>query len=310
MKQPLFVSHDGAIDELVALALLAVSPDVELRGVSLVHADCLAEPTWILQRRLLDRLGRSDVRSSLSNARGWNPFPWEYRRDSLRLEAIAETQKIPVPTLPKRPDGEAHLIAELERGALTLLVLGPMTPVQLALEARPDLHGRVERIVWSGGAIDVPGNLDPSTVPGLPPNRRAEWNVYCDPFALDWLLRETAIPLTLVPLDVTDRAPLDEGFLADLARIDTPAARFASQAYALIENQPLYRLWDMTAAAWALAPKLFHQPERVGLAVDLWGGDQGATHRSPSGREVSVVLDFAQGAGPLHAWILERMRRV
>jgi len=307
-QPPLFVSHDGAIDELVALALLAVSTDVKLRGVSLVHGDCLAEPTWALQRRLLDRLGRPDLRASLSNARGWNPFPWEYRRDSLRLEEIAELQGLPVPPPPSRPDGERHLIEELERGPLTLLVLGPLTPVQLALEGRPDLHSRIERIVWSGGAIDVPGNIDPATLPGLPPNRRAEWNVYCDPFALDWLLGETEIPLTLIPLDVTDRAPLAEDFLADLARIDTRVARFASQAYALIENQPLYRLWDMTAAAWALAPELFRQPERFGLAVDLWGNEQGATRRSADGREVDAVLDFADGAGPLHAWILDRSR--
>ena len=65
----------------------------------------------------------------------------------------------------------------------------------------------------------------------------------------------------------------------------------------------------MTAAAWALAPELFRQPERFGLAVDLWGDDQGATRRSVGGREVAAVLDFAAGAGPLHAWILDRVRR-
>lgn len=309
MSRSLFISHDGAIDELVALAAVAVCEDVELRGISLVHGDCLAEPTWAAQQRILRLLGREDVRCSLSDARGWNPFPWEYRRDSLRLHEIAALKGVAAEPPPNRPDGEQHLQEALEAGPLTLLVLGPLTPLKMALEARPELQRRVERVVWSGGAVDASGNLDAATLPGLPPNERAEWNAYCDPFALDWLLRETEIPFTLIPLDLTDRAPLEPGFLARLGGMASPAARFASQAYDLIEHQPLYRLWDMTAAAWALTPDLFAEPESLRLEVDLWGSEQGALRRADGAREVPAVLDFAVGVNELHDWILRRFRK-
>lgn len=309
MSRAVFISHDGAIDELVALAAVALAEDIELRGISLVHGDCLAEPTWAAQQRILELLGRSDVRTSLSNARGWNPFPWEYRQDSLRLNEITDLQELEAPPPPRRPDGEQHLHEALEDGLLTLLVLGPLTPVQLALQGRPELQSHVERIVWSGGAIDAVGNIDPATLPGLPLNQRAEWNAYCDPFALDWLLRETEIPFTLIPLDLTDQAPLDTNFLDALGRLDTPAARFASQAYALIENQPLYRLWDMSAAAWALAPALFAAPVKLRLAVDIWGDEQGGLGRVQDGREVEAVMGFSAGVGALHEWILQRLSR-
>src|SRR5690606_37098222 len=125
---------------------------------------------------------------------------------------------------------------------------------------------------------------------------------------LDWLLRRTAIPLTIVPLDLTDRVPLDPGFLADLARQTSPAGRFASQAYGLIREQPLYRLWDVTAAATVLAPELFEQPRRIPLQVELWGAEQGSLRSAPGARKADGVLNFAHGADRLYDWILTRLR--
>ena len=304
MSPGLFVSHDGAIDELVALALLASAPEIRLRGVSLIHADCLAEPAWSAQAKILRLLGRDAGPCSLSDARPWNQFPWEYRRDSLLLEAIEALEGLAAPPPPDRPDGEERLRQALAEEPATVLALGPLTPVKLALERAPELHRRIQRIVWCGGALDVPGNLDPQTLPGLPPNRRAEWNAHADPFALDWLLRQTAIPLTIVPLDLTDRVPLDSGFLAELARLTTPAGRFAAHAYALIREQPLYRLWDVTAAAAVLAPELFAQPRRIPLQVELWGAEQGSLRSAPGAREADVILDFADGTDRLYEWVL------
>ena len=306
MKRRIFLSHDGAIDELIGLLPLATDPGVDLVGVSAVNGDCLVEPTMRLQRKLLVLAGRPDVPVSLSRARGFNPFPWSYRTDCVRMERLPELRAIVAPEeRPPYPDGEAHLREALRQGPLTLLATGPLTPLQLALKPEPDLSRNLERIIWMGGAIDAPGNLEAHTIPDVETTGRAEWNAYWDPFAVDWVFRETNAPLILAPLDLVDRVPVAESFIERLAS----TAPLSAAAYGLTRDQPFYRLWDMTAIVYALEPGLFAptRPER--LAVELWGPDQGAIVRRSGGRRVEVLREFAAGdPAELYDFVATRLR--
>ena len=132
----------------------------------------------LAQAKLLELIRRGEIPWSLSQARAFNAFPWEYRGDCagfLDLPALAGV-KTAAP-LPPFPDGEAHLEQALraspERG-LTLLLTGPLTPLQLVLRAEPALESRIDRMVWMGGAIDAPGNLEPRTLPAAAVNPYAE----------------------------------------------------------------------------------------------------------------------------------------
>jgi len=300
-----FLSHDGSIDELLGTLLLAAAPEAELCGISYVDGDGLMEPVQRLERRLLRWIGRDDVRSSVSRARAFNSFPWAYRTDCVRMERLPQVQATPaVEVRPPYADGEAHLLEALRAGPLTLLATGPLTPVQLALEPEPALAARIERIVWMGGALDAPGNLEPHTIPDVETSGRAEWNAFWDPFAVDWVFRNTQIPLTIVPLDLVDRVPVAPEFLAKLQG----SAPLSAAAYGLTVDQPFYRLWDMTAIVYALEPGLFAPPRAEELAVELWGPDQGALVRRPGGRSADVVHDFAaEGPGPLYDYVAGRL---
>lgn len=293
-----FLCHDGAIDELIALLLLARRPDVNLIGTSLTSADCLTEQAMEAQHRLLALAGQPDLPASLSAARAVNPFPWKYRSDCvrfIRLEAFAQT----TPLSPPYPNGEEHLSQALTHAEnpITILATGPLTQLQLVLQQQPELESRIREIIWMGGAVDAPGNLEPETLPGVPIGQRAEWNAYWDPFAVDWIFRNTKTPLTIVPLDVGDQARLDSAFLDQLheAGKQSPLALLASDAYRLVLDQPMYRLWDMTAVCYAINPLWFAKPQAMRLSVNLWGPDQGALDRCDSGRDALVVQNFASG---------------
>lgn len=307
MSEPsFFLSHDGAIDELIALLLLARRPDVNLVGTSLTSADCLAEQGMEAQHRLLALAGQPDIPASLSAARAVNPFPWKYRCDCVRFVELGALGKASA-IAPPYPDGEAHLAQALEAAddeGLTIVATGPLTQLQMVLEVQPELKSRVRRVVWMGGAVDVPGNLEPETLPGIPVGKRAEWNAFWDPFAVDWVFRNTAFPLVVVPLDVSDQALLSSSLLDALrtASEQSELARLASDAYRLVLDQPMYRLWDMTAVCFALHPEFFDAPESVRLSVETWGPDQGVLKRDSSGRETLVVQRFASGG-------LEQMHR-
>ncbi len=309
---PFFLSHDGAIDELIALLLLARRADVDLVGTSLTSADCLTEQAMEAQHRLLALAGRPDIPASLSAARAVNPFPWKYRSDCVRFVALDALGQAP-PISPPYPDGEQHLCEALEaagQGELTILATGPLTQLQLVLDRRPQLESRIREIVWMGGAVDVPGNLEPETLPGVPVGQRAEWNAFWDPFAVDWIFRNTSVPLTVVPLDVSDQTHLSDEFLAGLqeAGKHSTAARLAWASYQLVLDQPMYRLWDMTAVCFALHPEFFAEPQRARLSVEVWGIEQGALSRSPQGREAALVQNFAPGGlEKMYAFIIDSL---
>jgi purine nucleosidase len=306
-----FLSHDGAVDDLVAMALVALSAEAELIGVSLVNGDCLAEPALEAQARLLALMGRESIPWSLSNSRAFNPFPWEYRGDCSRMLDLPGVRDIPAARpQPPFPDGERHLADALraeDDGGITLLATGPLTPLHLVLEAEPALQVKVARIVWMGGAIDAAGNLDPATLPAAAVNSSAEWNAYWDPFAVDWMFRRTSTPILIVPLDVCDAAPITQSFLARLRASPSPLARLTGEAYAMVADQPFYRLWDVVAACAALEPALFEPPAPMRLVCETWGCEQGRIRRDPGGREVDVLMGLRAEA--FYDFVIERLSR-
>jgi purine nucleosidase len=73
---------------------------------------------------------------------------------------------------------------------LTIVALGPLTNLALAVERDAAAVRGVRRVVAMGGAVDVPGNVTP----------HAEFNVYVDPEALAHVL-DAGVRFDLVPLE-------------------------------------------------------------------------------------------------------------
>ncbi len=143
-------------------------------------------------------------------------------------------------------------LAHAHPGELTVLELGPLTNLALALHLEPRLPTLVRRVVWMGGVIGVAGNIGPE----------ADANAYHDPAAAEFVLR-SGFPLTVVPMDVTRHAWVDQDWLATLAAGPHAAARQLAgwmQHYVTFHTQHLGRpgclLHDPVAAAIAVHPKL------------------------------------------------------
>src|SRR5947207_439089 len=143
--------------------------------------------------------------------------------------------------------------------SLTIVALGPMTNLALAVERDAAAVRGVGRVVAMGGAVDVPGNVTPD----------AEFNAHVDPDALARVL-DAGVRLDLVPLDATRQAVLERAALhATLARTPGPLAdgirRFTEYALRLDEK---------------------HGRRGMDLHDPLGGGVGGAG----SGREVRAAL--------------------
>ena len=130
----------------------------------------------------------SDIPLALSESRGWNPFPWPYRDDCVKFNAlpILRPYHSTVPTPP--PSGNQLIAALLEQAVksgikLTVLLTTGFTPLTDVLRARKELAAGIDRVIWMGGAINVARQSRSQDHRSDVANRHAEWNVFWDPFA-------------------------------------------------------------------------------------------------------------------------------
>jgi purine nucleosidase/pyrimidine-specific ribonucleoside hydrolase len=141
--------------------------------------------------------------------------------------------------------GVALIVAAARRhgSRLTLIALGPLTNVALAVEADAAAMRAIGRVVAMGGAVDVPGNVTPD----------AEFNMHVDPEAARRVL-DAGLSLDLVPLDATRQVVLERSAL-EAALIAAPGP------YA-------ERVRRFTARSIGTRGMTLHDPLAVGVAAD------------------------------------------
>lgn len=167
-------------------------------------------------------------------------------------------------------------------GRLTLVALGPLTNIALALKLDPTLPRRIARFVVMGGAVTAHGNITPA----------AEFNFYFDPEAAH-LVFEAFERVELADWEATIAHGLHHDRVTDWLRADSDRARF----YAGISEKT--RLWsidrrgdywyaaDALAMAFALEPEGGLERAERPLAIEL----QGAHSRGAS------VVDWRREGG-------------
>ena len=215
---PLILDVDTGIDDSLALLYAAASPEAELVGVTCVSGNVEARQVAINTLAVLELAGRQDVEVALGRE-----IPLERP-----LETTPETHgprgigyaELPSPSRPLSKRNGVDLILETSAarpGEITLVTLGPLTIVAVALQRDPSLPSRLRRLVIMGGAYGAQGNTTPTT----------EWNIHCDPEAARMVFRSWAEAIVTDPsiqrplalgLDVTEQARIDPEDVVRLAR--------------------------------------------------------------------------------------------
>lgn len=246
---PLILDVDTGIDDALALLYAAASPEAELVAVTCVGGNVEARQVELNTRAVLELAGRDDVEVALG------------RETPLvkRMTTAADTHgphglgfaEPPAPRRPLSTRSGAEVIVEAARerpGELTLVTLGPLTNLAVALDREPELPHLLRRWTLMGGAFRSPGNTTPT----------AEWNIHVDPDAARaafaaWADADEAAaaagrpftrPLAL-GLDVTERARI---LPADVARLATRAGCDPRDAAALLaEAAPMHARGSVAA---------------------------------------------------------------
>ena len=214
---PIILDCDPGPDDAIAIMLAVADPSIELLAVTTVAGNVTLEHTTRNALRVLDVVGRPDIPVAAGRDR---PL---VRELSTAASMHGETGLAgPLPLEPSRPAlglPAIDLIAatlEAASAPVTLVATGALSNMADVVERLPHLRDRIARIVLMGGAVDL-GNWTPA----------AEFNIWVDPHAADRVFR-SGIPLTMIGLEVTHRAWLDDTH-ADALRGTTACGQFVAE---------------------------------------------------------------------------------
>ena len=201
---PLLLDVDTGIDDALALLYACASPEVELVAATCVGGNVNARRVAENTRAVLALAGRDDVPVALGRE---EPLvkPLEIADDTHGPRGIGYAE-LPAASRRLERDDAADRIISIARsrpGEVTLVTLGPLTNLAVALEREPSLPNLLAGWVLMGGAYRSPGNTTPTT----------EWNMYVDPHAAKRVFERWVRPGAGAPprplalgLDVTEQA--------------------------------------------------------------------------------------------------------
>ncbi len=291
MKELVLMDHDGGIDDLLSQLLLLTMEDIELLGITVTPADCFLEPAIESSYKLLQKTNKTHIPIGRGDFHGINSFPGEWRARPEIVNSLPMLINLPPSPSPyELPAAEDLMIKCLQNAPekVTVIMTGPCSNLVLAIEKEPCIVHKIKEVVWMGGALKVPGNVQT-----YQHNGTAEWNVFWDPIRAKKLL-EMELPLLLVPLDITNSVPVDKPFLSRLAlQSEYELSNLAGQFWALtVDCIPsyhyIYYMWDILATSY-IALKEHFEVETVKARVAIRPPNAGQTLVAEDGYTIKMA---------------------
>ena len=181
-------------------------------------------------------------------------------------------------------------LAKESPGALTLIAIGPLTNVALAIRLDPELPTRYKNLIVMGGAIHGRGNATPA----------AEFNTYADPEAAA-IVFDAWKGMTLLSWETTVAHVFNAEQVDALMAVDSPRGEFFRRItqwkvefFQKLQGRQVLHMADGLAVAVALEPDIVTRAESHHVQVELAGvhtrGQTVVDWNDRSGKEPKVKL--------------------
>ena len=217
MQKKVIIDCDPGYDDALALFLAARSPEISLIGVTCVAGNAEVEKTAYNALCLCSLAGMPQI----PVAKGMAHPLYNRLETAPHIHGESGLGGVDLPN----PDGTLHpqhavdfLIDTIMASDddITVIPIGPLTNIAMALLKEPRLALHIPEIVLMGGSMGL-GNATPS----------AEFNIYADPEAAK-VVFNAGIPIVMVGLDVTHQALLTPQHIMAIAKNGTPVAAVAA----------------------------------------------------------------------------------
>jgi purine nucleosidase len=239
---------DPGTDDAMALMLALNSPELDVRAITVVPGNVTAAQGLENALRMVSLANRCDIPVA---AGAQHPLFqklitaefWHGKNGLANIELPASKCKVDSRFGP-------DLIIEMVHASpheITLVPVGPLTNIALAVEKDPSIVPLVKEVVLMGGSISG-GNV----------NAAAEANIYNDPEAAQ-VVFQAGWPLTMVGLDVGDKTLFSQKYLDQLGQTHGPVNDFIYAVAKYLIN---------LAAQFGSPGTPMYDPLAVGVAVD------------------------------------------
>lgn len=259
-KRKLILDVDTGTDDAVAIMLGALHPELDLLGCTTVNGNIEVEYCTDNTLRTLDYIDRSDIPvfegSKEAIVRRDLPTP----RADRWSEADSHGLELPIPAghSVKQDMHAVNWLIETYRNTteeITLVPVGPLTNIALAIKMDPGFVDRVPELVIMGGGHEIS-----NTTAG------AEFNIWVDPEAADVVFQAGFERIVLVPLEATHQALVSMEHCRQLRALGTPAGEASAlfierriraydmgQPMVITESAPVH---DALCVAYLLEPEV------------------------------------------------------
>src|ERR1700681_402951 len=239
---------DPGTDDALALMLALNSPELDVLAITVVPGNVTAAMGLENALRMVSLANRCDI----PVARGaQHPLFqklitaefWHGKNGLANIELPASKCKVDSRF---GPDVIIQLV-HASPHEITLVLVGPLTNIALAVEKDPSIVPLVKEVILMGGSISG-GNV----------NAAAEANIYNDPEAAQ-IVFQAGWPLTMVGLEVGDKALFTHKYLEELKQTHGPINDFIVSVLKFLLN--------LSGTFGALGSPMY-DPSAVAVAVD------------------------------------------
>jgi len=297
-------------DDGVAMMMLANHPDIELLGVTIVPGN-----TWVAEGtaygiRQLEVLNRKDIPVAMGILYPLRPGRYEtleverklFGFSSSYIGCFSRIEPASYLDVYRSEFGDRPKIKPVDKHAVdflidtvkanphqvTIMPIGPCTNLAIAIRMAPEIIPLIKRVVYMGGAFDVPGNTTPA----------AEFNWWFDPEAARMCVRAPFADQLIVGLDVCNKYHFNKKLYDRITAGNSSIAKMFKKKYGpeFKKDQKYIRLvWDTIAAAVVIDPTLIAEEESRWIDVNSeygldYGRSLGYQKQGPAGTQKARIL--------------------
>lgn len=286
-QKPVFLDHDGSIDDYIALITLLTIDKYRLTGISVCKSSETDSSALDITIGILHSFCRYDV-EVVSNYHESMHDLLEQRGDkSTYLKSIdgltthnGDKFKI---SNEDAVDFMARKILEQEEKTIVILTCSALNFSQV-LKKYPAVIAKIEKILWVAGAFLADGNVVAPDHDGS-----AEWNIFVDPAAASDILN-SGIQIMLFPLDAISLLPVDNYFMYNLG--ENKHRQLSNLVYQIIENDYIHKthlyLNSLLPIVYLAKPEIF-ELESKSIKIEQRGTSKGNIYRTSLGQRIKHV---------------------
>ena len=296
-RHPIVLDVDTGFDDAFAVLFAAMSPEVELLGITCVDGNTNVQQVVKNTLKVLDAANADEIPVAVGATKPLVEEPL-YAEHIHGKDGMGD---LGLPESARKVDPRSAVellrdLVEARPGEITLVPVAPLTNIANFITQFPESASKLKEICLMGGSASV-GNA----------TAMAEFNIWHDPEAAD-IVFKSGIPITMYGLDVFYHPIVTEAEAIKLSNSPEKAAQFAgSLLISCIKRlKQNVTLGDYGAVAAVLRPALLKsQVFDVGVEV-AHGLVRGMTvvdrrprlelliepRRIPGAAKVNVILDL------------------